>query len=220
LTLVCAEHQQVEVHKVVVASSSNFFIKVLKNIKHSHPLVYLKGIKIADMEALISFMYQGQVSLAVENLNSFLAPADELEVKRLTCSKNSSGGNHQPLMNASSESKNGPNHPDLQHSAQRLSSASTVRSQTVPWVQGENVDQRAQNNNEGEVPQIKAEQELAVHPQDGEALHVENKSEVIKFPGDRLDPAQDLRQCEGLKALVMLIRELQTLSTSTSTSQK
>ena len=60
------------------------------------------------------------------------------------------------------------------------------------------MEQRAQNNNDGEVPQIKEEQQLAVHPQDGEALHVENKSEASKFPGDRLDPAQDLRQCEGL----------------------
>ena len=39
LTLVCAD-QQVEVHKVVLASSSKFFWRVLKNIKHSHPLIY------------------------------------------------------------------------------------------------------------------------------------------------------------------------------------
>jgi len=201
MTLVCAEYQQVEVHKVVVAASSNFFKKVLKNIKHNHPLVYLKGIKIADMEALLSFMYQGQVSLAEENLNSFLALAEELEVKGLTCGKNSHVGNHQPPVNANSGPINGPSHLDLQnHAAQRLSSASTAaRSQTVPWVHGENVEQRAQsqNNNYGEVPQIKEEQQLAVHPQDGEALHVKNKSEARRFPGGPLDPAQDLRQCEG-----------------------
>ena len=127
LTLVCAEHQQVEVHKVVMAASSNFFKKVLKHIKHSHPLVYLKGIKIADMEALLSYMYQGQVSLAEENLNSFLILAEELEVRGLTCGTNTSGGNHQPPVNANSESKNDPSHPDIQnYAAQPLSSASTV----------------------------------------------------------------------------------------------
>ena len=129
LTLVCAEHQQVEVHKVVVASSSNFFRKVLKNINHSHPLVYLKGIKIADMEALLSFMYHGQVSLAEENLNSFLVLAEELEVKGLTPGKNSPVGNHQPPLNvnANSDSQNGPSLPDLQnYAAQRLSSAPPV----------------------------------------------------------------------------------------------
>ena len=72
-----------------------------------------------------------------------------------------------------------------------------MRSQTVPWARGENVEQRAQNNNEGEVLQIKEEQQFAVHPHGADALHVRNKSEASKFPGDRLEPAQDLRQCEG-----------------------
>ena len=72
-----------------------------------------------------------------------------------------------------------------------------VHSQTGPWVHDENVEQRAQNNNDGEVSQIKEEQEFVVHPHDAEALHARNKSEASKFPGDRLDPAQDLRQGEG-----------------------
>ena len=83
LTLVCAD-KQVEVHKVVLASSSNFFRRILKNIKHSHPLIYLKGIKFKDLEAVLSFMYLGQVNLAQEDLDSFLALAEELEMKGLT----------------------------------------------------------------------------------------------------------------------------------------
>jgi len=82
LTLVCAD-QQVEVHKVVLASSSKFFWRVLKNIKHSHPLIYLRGIKFKDLEAVLSFMYLGQVNLAQEHLYSFLALAEELEMKGL-----------------------------------------------------------------------------------------------------------------------------------------
>ena len=83
LTLVCAD-KQVEVHKVVLASSSNFFRRVLKNVKHSHPLIYLSGIKFKDLEAVLSFMYLGQVNLAQEDLDSFLALAEELEMKGLT----------------------------------------------------------------------------------------------------------------------------------------
>ena len=59
------------------------------------------------------------------------------------------------------------------------------------------MDKRAQNNNDGEVPQIKEEQEFVVHPHDAKALHVQNKSEASKILNDPLDPAQDLRQCEG-----------------------
>merc|ERR1719334_2837528 len=82
LTLVCAD-KQVEVHKVVLASSSKFFRRVLKNIKHSHPLIYLKGVKFKDLDAVLSFMYLGQVNLAQEDLASFLALAEELEMKGL-----------------------------------------------------------------------------------------------------------------------------------------
>ena len=72
-----------------------------------------------------------------------------------------------------------------------------VHSQTGPWVHGENLEQRAQNNNDGEVLQIKEEQQFVVHPLGMDALHVRNKSEASQSPGDPLDPAQDLRQCEG-----------------------
>ena len=82
--------------------------------------------------------------------------------------------------------------------AQRIGNTA-VRSQTVPWVHGENVEKRAQNNNDGEVPQIKEEQEFVVHPHGAEGLrlHVKNRSEASEVPGGPLDPAQDLRQCEG-----------------------
>ena len=96
LTLVCAD-QQVEVHKVVLASSSKFFWRVLKNIKHSHPLIYLKGIKFKDLEAVLSFMYLGQVNLAQEDLDSFLALAEELEVNGLTPGEKVSKANSNRL---------------------------------------------------------------------------------------------------------------------------
>ena len=53
LTLVCAD-KRVEVHNVVLASSSNFFRRIMKDIKHSHPLIYLSGIKFKDLDAVLS----------------------------------------------------------------------------------------------------------------------------------------------------------------------
>jgi len=196
LTLVCAGHQQVYVHKVVMASSSHFFKKVLKNIKHNHPLIYFRDIKITDMEALLSFMYYGQVSLAEENLNSFLAIAEELEVKGLTSGKNFSVVLSQPPVTANFVAKNGPSDPDLQeHNARSLSSSSTDGSQYAPCAQSENMEVESQNNNIAEgAPQIKQEQEFFKME---EALHVKDNSKAIKSPDDRLNPAQDVRQCEG-----------------------
>ena len=76
-----------------LAACSSFFKKVLRKVQHSHPLIYMKGVKYSDLEAVLSFVYHGEVSMAEADLNSFLAVAEELEVTGLTCGKNSSEGN-------------------------------------------------------------------------------------------------------------------------------
>ena len=63
VTLACSD-QQVEAHKVILAASSNFFKKVLKNVQHSHPLIYMKGVKFTDLEAVLNFVYHGEVNVA------------------------------------------------------------------------------------------------------------------------------------------------------------
>ena len=45
VTLVCEDGKQIKAHKVVLASTSPFFLDLLKRNKHPHPLVYMKGIK-------------------------------------------------------------------------------------------------------------------------------------------------------------------------------
>ena len=82
VTLACADGQ-VETHKVILAASSPFFKRVLKKNPHSHPLIYLKGIKFSDVEAVLEFIYHGEVNVEEANLNTFLGVAEELEVKGL-----------------------------------------------------------------------------------------------------------------------------------------
>eukprot|EP00092_Neocalanus_flemingeri_P037160 GFUD01040449.1.p1 GENE.GFUD01040449.1~~GFUD01040449.1.p1 ORF type:complete len:350 (-),score=96.93 GFUD01040449.1:265-1314(-) len=90
ITLACDE-EQVEAHKVILSACSPFFRTVLKRNKHQHPLVYLKGVRYPDLLAVLNFMYHGEVNVAQEELNSFLAVAEELKVKGLT--QNGSGPN-------------------------------------------------------------------------------------------------------------------------------
>jgi len=47
-------------------------------------LLYLKGIKYTDLLAVLNFMYHGEVNVVQEELNSFLATAEDLKVKGLT----------------------------------------------------------------------------------------------------------------------------------------
>ena len=88
VTLVCADGQQIEAHKVILAASSPFFQNLLRTNKHAHPLVYMRGMKSEDMIAILDFLYYGEASISQENLDSFLAIADELQVKGLMGTNN------------------------------------------------------------------------------------------------------------------------------------
>ena len=84
VTLACEDGQQVEAHKVVLTSSSPFFRDLLKKNKHSHPLLYMRGLKSEDLVAIMDFLYFGEANVLQENLDTFLALAEELRLKGLS----------------------------------------------------------------------------------------------------------------------------------------
>ena len=83
VTLACEDGQQVEVHKVILAASSPFFQKLLGRNKHAHPMIYMRGIKSDDLLAIVDFLYHGEASIYQDSLESFLAIAEELQLKGL-----------------------------------------------------------------------------------------------------------------------------------------
>ena len=78
VTLACQDGYQIEAHKVIMAASSPFFQNLLKKNKHTHPLVYMKGVKSEDLLAIIDFLYHGEANIYYENLDSFMNIAEEL----------------------------------------------------------------------------------------------------------------------------------------------
>ena len=82
VTLACEDGQQVEAHKVILAASSSpFFRNLLKRNQHPHPLIYMRGVKSEDLLAIVDFLYCGEANVFQENLDSFLAIAEELKLK-------------------------------------------------------------------------------------------------------------------------------------------
>ena len=84
VTLVCEDGQQMEAHKVVLASSSPFFMTLLKKSKHPRPLIYMRGLKSNDLTTILNFLYVGEANVFQEDLDSFLVLAEELQLKGLT----------------------------------------------------------------------------------------------------------------------------------------
>ena len=90
VTLAC-DDSQLQAHKVILSACSPFFRNVLRKNPHQHPLLYLKGVKYKELQSVLNFMYMGEVNVAQEELNSFLAVAEDLRVKGLTQNNSESG---------------------------------------------------------------------------------------------------------------------------------
>ena len=101
VTLACEDGQQLEAHKVIMAASSPFFQKLLETNKHPHPLIYMRGLKSEDLVAIVDFLYCGEANVYQENLDSFLAIAEELQLKGLV------GKNCEILENRINDEKTG-----------------------------------------------------------------------------------------------------------------
>jgi len=83
VTLAC-EDQLIQAHKLIISACSPFFRHILKLHRHNVPLLYLKGVRHKDMVSLLTFMYHGEVNVAQDDINRFLATAEELKIKGLT----------------------------------------------------------------------------------------------------------------------------------------
>ena len=91
-TIVC-EGQALRVHKLVLSASSSIFRQLFRTNNglapnSNEPLILMWDVKAEDMKLLLNFMYEGQVNVAHENLNNFLALAEKLQVRGLTANNN------------------------------------------------------------------------------------------------------------------------------------
>ena len=87
VTLVCEEDYHIEAHRIILTACSPFFQTVLKRNKHSHPMIYMRGLKAKVLAAIVDFIYHGEANIYQEDLDGFLALAEELQLKGLAGSQ-------------------------------------------------------------------------------------------------------------------------------------
>merc|ERR1719397_2268239 len=57
---------------------------LLVNNPHSNPLLYLRGIKQTELQAILKFMYFGETQIFENRINDFVSVAKDLEVKEIS----------------------------------------------------------------------------------------------------------------------------------------
>ena len=83
VTLVSDDYQQVSAHKVVLSASSEYFKNILTKNKHSHPLLCLNGVKSNDLHNILDYIYNGEIQIFQDDLDSFLAAAKRFQLEGL-----------------------------------------------------------------------------------------------------------------------------------------
>ena len=84
VTLVSDDQIQTPAHKVVLSACSSVLKTLLVNNPHSHPLLYLRGIKQTELQAILKFMYFGETQICENRINDFVSFAKDLEVKEIS----------------------------------------------------------------------------------------------------------------------------------------
>jgi len=82
VTLAC-EGQTCKAHKMVLSACSPYFKSLLQENPSKHPIIILKDVPFGHLQAILEFMYAGEVNVSQEQLSAFLKTADRLKIKGL-----------------------------------------------------------------------------------------------------------------------------------------
>lgn len=65
----------------MLSACSSYFEELLSQNPCQHPIVFMRDLKFWEVQALVEFMYSGEVNVAQEKLPSLLAAAEALQIK-------------------------------------------------------------------------------------------------------------------------------------------
>ena len=80
VTLVSDDEQSFLAHKVIIASSSEYFFNRLRNNKNSHQIICLDGMKSEEITNILDFLYYGEVKIDLGSIDRFIYLAKKLKL--------------------------------------------------------------------------------------------------------------------------------------------
>ena len=89
VTLVSDDRIHVSAHKLVLSACSEYFKSILKQNKHSNPMLCLQGINSNEMNNVLNYIYNGEVEVSQDNLDRFLELAQRFKLEGLNMNESS-----------------------------------------------------------------------------------------------------------------------------------
>ena len=81
--LVTDDKVKFSAHKILLSSCSNTFKFILKENTHANPIIYLSGVSSVNLSFILDYIYNGEVNLYQEQLDSFLDISEKLQIEGL-----------------------------------------------------------------------------------------------------------------------------------------
>ena len=82
-TLAC-DGASIKAHKLILSACSPYFQQLFLSNPCKHPIVILNDIKFEQLQAIIDFIYSGEVNIPIHELTPLLAAAETLKIKGLS----------------------------------------------------------------------------------------------------------------------------------------
>ena len=84
VTLVSDEQIPFKAHRFILSASSPVMKDLLLSNPHSHPLIYLRGVKQQELVHILQFIYFGEANVHNKQIKKFLDIAKDFKLSVLT----------------------------------------------------------------------------------------------------------------------------------------
>ncbi|KYQ58800.1 Broad-complex core protein isoform 6 [Trachymyrmex zeteki] len=225
-----SDGQCLTAHKVILSASSPFFKKVFQTNPCQHPVIILQDVHFSELEALLIFIYKGEVNIEQKNLPALLKAAETLQIRGLSGGDIFAKESYKRLAEleqavAEDVSLNKEEAPKKKQKISKQQNNSILEKALTPRIsQSENTNESAasdQSGKDGEymLPEtlpnpVYHRLEMKVKPLEMAVDDLQKRSPLDKDPAERLDtgqadgnqgsgnsPAEDISGLSGLSGL-------------------
>jgi len=136
VTLGCGG-RKLPAHRMLLSVCSPYFRDLLNDNLCQHPIIILRDVSYLDMNAILKFIYNGEVKVEEDQLNSFLKTAASLKIRGLTEDSNDETSNE----NNSTQKRKSNEFGSISLKRQKSSSEEDINENLVVTALKERVEQ-------------------------------------------------------------------------------
>lgn len=147
VTLACEGHQ-VHCHRLVLAACSSYFESLLGENPCKHPIIILpRDIKLWEIQALVDFMYKGEVNVSQAGLPDLLKCAEILQIRGLCGSDAALNLNQIPTSNSTPQQQTSTTTAASSQSTQQQQQNNSIISNNNNQINNNSTIETSQVNN-------------------------------------------------------------------------